>query len=78
MLLQSILYGSLRYWFFTCEPDEALIQRIEADAKQLLWSVNPELDPDELGKQLTAELGLDAGRVEATGMRGGKRKNEER
>ena len=28
MLLQSILYGSLRYWFFTCEPDETLLQRI--------------------------------------------------
>ena len=49
MLLQSILYGSLRYWFFTCEPDEALLQRIEEDAKQLLWSISPELNQDELG-----------------------------
>ena len=49
MLLQSILYGSLRYWLFTCEPDEALLQRIEEDAKQLLWSINPELNQDELG-----------------------------
>ncbi|MDC0525679.1 reverse transcriptase family protein [bacterium] len=54
MLLQSILYGSLRYWFFTCEPEEALLQHIEEDAKQLLWSVNPELDPDELGTKKRA------------------------
>ena len=49
ILLQSILYGSLRYWFFTlCVPD-SIIEMIESDAKELLWASNPELQGDEDG-----------------------------
>ena len=49
ILLQSILYGSLRYWFFTmCVPD-SIITMLEADAKELLWASNPDLQGDQDG-----------------------------
>ena len=49
MLLQAILYGSLRYWFFTLTVPERIITIVEQDAKQLLWAANPELHTDEEG-----------------------------
>ena len=49
ILLQSILYGSLRYWFFTmCVPD-SIIGMVESDAKELLWASNPDLQGDQEG-----------------------------
>ena len=36
ILLQSILYGSMRYWFFTLTVPQTIIKIIEGDAKALL------------------------------------------
>ena len=49
ILLQSILYGSVRYWFFTLPVPEKIIELIESDAKALLWARHPELHTDEEG-----------------------------
>ena len=49
MLLQSILYGSMRYWFFTLIVPDSIVDIIELDAKALLWASNPELHTDEVG-----------------------------
>ena len=49
ILLQSILYGSIRYWLFTMVPPPEVIELIESDAKELLWATNPHLDTSEKG-----------------------------
>jgi hypothetical protein len=49
ILLQSILYGSMRYWFFTLIVPDKIINLIKQDAKALLWSTNPELHSNEDG-----------------------------
>ena len=36
LLLQSILYGCLRYWFFSLILPQRIVDLIESDAKQLL------------------------------------------
>ena len=40
-LLQSIFYGSFRYWLYFLEMPESVIKLIESDAKQILWSTEP-------------------------------------
>ena len=42
ILLQSILYGSMRYWFFTLPVPPKIIELIESDAKALLWARHPD------------------------------------
>ena len=54
ILLQSILYGSMRYWFFTMVPPKDIIEMIESDAKELLWATNPRLDTGEKGTEHTS------------------------
>ena len=49
ILLQSILYGSMRYWFFTLTVPDPIVNMIESDAKELLWASNPELHGDQDG-----------------------------
>ena len=49
ILLQSIFYGSFRYWFFFLTVPDEIIDMIEADAKALLWAAAPELQADEEG-----------------------------
>ena len=49
ILLQSILYGSMRYWFFTLIVPDKIIDLIEQDANALLWAANPELHSNEDG-----------------------------
>ncbi len=49
MLLQSILYGSLRYWFFTLTVPDEIIDIVESDAREILWAAKPELRTDEEG-----------------------------
>ena len=49
MLLQSILYGSFRYWFFTLLVPDEIIDAIESDAKNLLWATTPSLQTNEFG-----------------------------
>lgn len=48
ILVQSIVYGCLRYWFFSLPTPEEIIVDVEQDVKQL-WSAMPELDPNEEG-----------------------------
>ena len=52
ILLQSILYGSMRYWFFFLPVPESIIDIIESDAKVLLWSAAPEFSSGEVGTAL--------------------------
>ena len=54
MLLQSIIYGSLRYWFFTLPVPPELVKLVESDAHELLWAAAPVLDADSLGTQGSA------------------------
>ena len=49
MLLQSILYGSMRYWFFTLIVPQEIVDMLESDAKELLWASSPELHGDSHG-----------------------------
>ena len=49
ILLQAILYGSMRYWFFSLTVPQTIIDLLESDAKELLWASNPELQGDQLG-----------------------------
>jgi hypothetical protein len=49
ILLQSILYGSMRYWLFSIELPDEILKLFESDAKNLLWAERPHLNTDELG-----------------------------
>ena len=49
ILVQAIVYGCMRYWFFTLPVPEEIISDVEADVKQLLWSAMPELQANERG-----------------------------
>jgi hypothetical protein len=49
ILLQSILYGSMRYWFFFLTVPDKIVDAIEEDAKALLWSAAPDFSSDEIG-----------------------------
>ena len=49
LLIQAILYGSVRYWFFSIIFSDSVIEAIESDAQQLLWAAHPELYTDEEG-----------------------------
>ena len=49
MLLQSIFYGSMRYWFFSLEVPHEIEAMLESDAKTILWAAAPSLHTDELG-----------------------------
>ena len=49
MLVQSILYGSFRFWLYMLVMPQSIIRRIEEDAKQILWATNPQLQTDEEG-----------------------------
>ena len=54
ILLQSILYGCLRYWFFTLPVPVGLEMMIESDAKELLWAASPALQTNEKGTNTKA------------------------
>ena len=49
MLLQSIYYGSFRYWLFSMVLPPKVSKLIEEDARQLLWASNPDLVASEDG-----------------------------
>ena len=51
LLLQAILYGSLRFWFFSLVVPEKIIEYLEEDAYHLIWASNPELFSDEDGTE---------------------------
>jgi hypothetical protein len=48
-LLQSIYYGSFRYWLYFLIMPKSVIAILEADAKQILWATEPELLSNETG-----------------------------
>ena len=48
MLLQSILCGSFRYWFFTLESFQTKSSKPSSDAKNL-WATTPSLQTNEFG-----------------------------
>ena len=49
MLLQSIFYGSFRFWLYFMVLPTSIIKLIESDAKQILWATTPHLDSTETG-----------------------------
>ena len=49
VLLQAILYGSVRFWFFTLIINDYILECIESDAYHLVWASNPELLSNEDG-----------------------------
>ena len=49
LLLQAILYGSLRFWLFALVMHEKVIEYVESDAYHLVWASNPELLSNEDG-----------------------------
>ena len=49
LLLQSIFYGSFRYWLYFLVMPQPIIDMIESDAKQMLWSTDPTLISNETG-----------------------------
>ena len=48
LLVQAILYGSVRFWFFSLVTPEFVIDELQNDAYHLLWSTDPTVsaDPD--------------------------------
>ena len=51
MLLQSIFYGSFRFWLYFMIMPRKVIELIESDAKQILWATTPTLDSKEDGSE---------------------------
>jgi hypothetical protein len=51
ILVQSVVYGCLRYWFFSLPVPVEIANDIETDVKQLLWAAMPEFDANEQGTQ---------------------------
>ena len=49
MLLQSIFYGSFRFYLYFIEMPYSLVTKMETDAKQILWATQPEFHTDEIG-----------------------------
>ena len=49
LLLQAILYGSLRYWLFTLIMPESILDALEEDSYNILWAQQPEIFSNEDG-----------------------------
>ncbi len=49
LLLQSIYFGSFRFWLYFMVMPTAVIKLLDSDAKEILWASNPELCSDEVG-----------------------------
>ena len=47
LLLQAILYGSLRFWIFSMSMPDKISTPVEQDAYHLIWASNPELFTDD-------------------------------
>ena len=54
MLIQSILYGSVRYWLFSCWSCKGL----HSDAYQLTRAKNPVLQDSEVGSSEHRTVGF--------------------
>ena len=51
MLVQSILYGSFRFWLYFMIMPQSVIKLIEQDAKQILWATEPRIATNEMGSE---------------------------
>ena len=54
LLLQAILYGSIRFWLFSLLIHKQIIEYVEQDAYHLIWASNPELFSNEEGTKKNA------------------------
>ena len=54
LLLQSIFYGSFRYWLYFLIMPDPIIKIIELDAKQILWASEPTLLSNEEGTSIVS------------------------
>ena len=42
MLLQAIMYGSIRFWLFFMALPNVILKELQQDAYELLWAENPD------------------------------------
>ena len=49
LLLQSIFYGSFRFYLYFMVMPKSIMNMIESDAKQILWATTPKLQANEDG-----------------------------
>ena len=54
LLLQAILYGSLRYWLFSLIMPESILNALEEDSYNILWAQQPEIFSNEDGTSANA------------------------
>ena len=54
LLLQAILYGSIRFWLFSLVIHSKVVKWVEEDAYHLIWASNPELFSNEDGTEKKA------------------------
>ena len=53
LILQSMFFGSFRFWLYAMEIPDEISQYLELDAKNILWSSNPKITTNELGSAQT-------------------------
>ena len=59
LLLQAILYGSLRYWLFFMTPSQRVLDKLQQEAYELLWATDPDMVADtqeERGRKTRAHI----------------------
>ena len=60
LLLQAILYGSIRFWFFTILMSNRILELFESDAYHLVWASKPNLLTNEDGTSTRARAYIHA------------------
>ena len=58
LLLQAILYGSLRYWIFSLILPQFILEFLASDSYQLLWAAQPDLKSNEGGSSAPARASI--------------------
>ena len=71
LLLQAILYGSIRFWFFSLLISERMLELFISDAYHLVWASKPNLLTNEDGTSTRARAYIHAPAVRLDQKRGG-------
>ena len=51
LILQSMYYGSFRFWLYSIEMPDILLQYLHSDARHILWATSPKLVTHEYGSK---------------------------
>ena len=51
LILQSMYYGSFRFWLYSIEMPDILLQHLHSDARHILWASSPKLITHEYGSK---------------------------